>query len=74
MKLQGQRYKWEPQPIVEGEAMPGTGYSRGSVLPNGGVVLGVSDNEKFVGVHYADRDCVIEYPVTRFAELFRRQS
>ena len=67
--LQGLKYKWEPQPVVEGDPMPGTNLSRGSRV-NDGTVLGISDNERYVGVKFDHNENVTEYTLDQFAQRF----
>ena len=67
--LQGLKYKWEPQPVVEGDPMPGTNLSRGSRV-NDGTVLGISDNGQYVGVIFDFYSLVTEYTLDQFAQRF----
>lgn len=71
----GLRYQWEDQPQEEGAEMPGTDISRGTRVTSGqnsGVCLGMSDCGQFIGVKLDHLDTATEYPIDRFASLFRR--
>lgn len=74
--LQGQRYKWEPQParIDGGMPMPGTDLPRGARVLVGddtwGTVLGTSDNGEWIGVKFDDSEWVTEYTVEQFTSRF----
>jgi hypothetical protein len=74
--LTGERYRWEPQPVEQGEPMDGTRLSRGSRVTIGrdndthGTVLGLSDNGEIVGVKFDHLDTVTEYTLEQFQGRF----
>jgi len=72
--LQGQRFKWEEQPIEQGQCMEGTNLARGSVVTLGdgtkGSVLGLSDNGEYIGVKFEYCQFVTEYTVDEFSRRF----
>jgi hypothetical protein len=73
--LEGAHCKWEPvEPFEGGYGIEGTRYGRGSRVTVGtdthGIVLGVSDSEKWIGVKFEDSEHVTEYTPEQFASRF----